>query len=124
MVYLPLFNIIYLHEWLICMVNVSKCTIHESSGIPQSFLLGKILQGAHLGATLGGKVAIRVDVLHNNRFIELIYLKFCSRVSVVVEPKSMGKPPKSSILIGFYIINPFWGTPILGNIHMVCKKDF
>ena len=26
--------------------------------------------------------------------------------------------PKSSILIGFYIINhPFWGTPIFGNIH-------
>ena len=29
-------------------------------------------------------------------------------------------PPKSSILIGFSIINhPFWGTPILGNIHMI-----
>ena len=27
--------------------------------------------------------------------------------------KNMGKPPKSSILIGFSIINhPFWGTPI------------
>ncbi len=27
--------------------------------------------------------------------------------------------PKSSILIGFSIINhPFWGTPILGNTHM------
>ena len=27
--------------------------------------------------------------------------------------------PKSSILIGFSIINhPFWGTPIFGNIHM------
>ena len=26
--------------------------------------------------------------------------------------------PKSSILIGFSIINnPFWGTPIFGNIH-------
>ena len=34
--------------------------------------------------------------------------------------KNMGTPPKSSILIGFgTIINhPFWGTPILGNIHM------
>ncbi len=30
-----------------------------------------------------------------------------------VEPKIGGKPPKSSILIGFFIINhPFWGTPI------------
>ena len=28
--------------------------------------------------------------------------------------------PKSSILIGFSIINhPFWGTPIFGNTHMV-----
>ena len=27
--------------------------------------------------------------------------------------------PKSSILIGFFIINhPFWGTPIFGNTHM------
>ena len=29
--------------------------------------------------------------------------------------------PKSSILIGFSIINhPFWGTPIFGNPHMIC----
>ena len=29
--------------------------------------------------------------------------------------------PKSSILIGFSIINhPFWGTSIFGNIHVVC----
>ena len=34
-------------------------------------------------------------------------------------PKLMGKPPKSSILIGFSIINhPFWGTPIFGNIQI------
>ena len=27
--------------------------------------------------------------------------------------------PKSSILVGFSIINhPFWGTPIFGNTHM------
>ena len=32
--------------------------------------------------------------------------------------KNMGTP-KSSNLIRFSIINhPFWGTPILGNIHM------
>ena len=33
--------------------------------------------------------------------------------------------PKSSILIGFSIINhPFWGTPIFGNTHIgefLCK---
>ena len=29
-------------------------------------------------------------------------------------------PPKSSILIGFSIINhPFWGTPIFGNTHLL-----
>ena len=31
--------------------------------------------------------------------------------------------PKSSILIGFSIINhPFWGTTILGNPHMSNEK--
>ena len=31
----------------------------------------------------------------------------------------MGKPPKSSLLIGFPIINhPFWGTRIFGNIQI------
>ena len=31
--------------------------------------------------------------------------------------------PKSSILIGFSIINhPFWGTPILGNTHIYTKE--
>ncbi len=30
-----------------------------------------------------------------------------------------GKPPKSSILIGFFIINhPFWSTPIFGNTQL------
>ena len=30
-----------------------------------------------------------------------------------------GGTPKSSVLIGFSIINhPFWGTPIFGNTHM------
>ena len=34
-------------------------------------------------------------------------------------PKIM-VPPKSSILIGFSLINhPFWGSPIFGNTHVV-----
>ena len=34
--------------------------------------------------------------------------------------ENSGFPPKSSILIGFSIINhPFWGTPIFGNTHVV-----
>ena len=38
-------------------------------------------------------------------------------------PKIVGFPPKSSILIGFSIINhPFWGTIIFGNIHI--KQTF
>ena len=33
-----------------------------------------------------------------------------------------GGTPKSSILIGFSIINhPFWGTPIFGNTHVLLK---
>ncbi len=36
-----------------------------------------------------------------------------------VFPKNLAGPPKSSILIGFSIINhPFWGTPIFGNTHI------
>ena len=32
--------------------------------------------------------------------------------------------PKSSILIGFSIINhPFWGTPIFGNTHIAKHMD-
>ena len=35
-----------------------------------------------------------------------------------VFPKIVGFTPKSSILIGFTLINhPFWGTPIFGNTH-------
>ena len=38
--------------------------------------------------------------------------------------KARGKPPKSSILIGFSIINhPFWGTPIFGNTHITSFKQ-
>ena len=34
-------------------------------------------------------------------------------------PKMVGFPPKSSILVGFSIINhPFWGIPIFGNTHI------
>ena len=50
----------------------------------------------------------RVEKLHN----------FSPYGSIWVLPKIIGTP-KSSILIGFSIINhPFWGTPIFGNIHI------
>ena len=33
--------------------------------------------------------------------------------------------PKSSILIGFSIINhPFWGTPIFGNTHFIQDQRY
>ena len=33
--------------------------------------------------------------------------------------RGFGGPPKSSILVGFSIINhPFWGTPIFGNTQL------
>ena len=45
-------------------------------------------------------------------------LAFCSIVFIWMFPKIVAHP-KSSILLGFSIINhPFWGTPIFGNIHL------
>ena len=39
--------------------------------------------------------------------------------SNMVVSKNRGGPPKSSILIGFSLVNhPFLGTPIFGNTHM------
>ena len=36
-----------------------------------------------------------------------------------------GKTPKSSILIGFSIVNhPFWGTTIFGNTQMIVKIKY
>ena len=41
-----------------------------------------------------------------------------------VEPKIKVFPPKSSILIGFSIINhPFWGTPIFGNTQIYVQSN-
>ena len=44
------------------------------------------------------------------------------RRNIWVFPETWDFPPKSSILIGFSIINhPFWGTPIFGNTHIAKK---
>ena len=46
-------------------------------------------------------------------------LAFCSIVFIWMFPKIVAHP-KSSILLGFSIINhPFWGTPIFGNIQFI-----
>ena len=43
-----------------------------------------------------------------------------TKVTTWVFPKILGFTPKSSILVGFSIINrPFWGIPIFGNTHML-----
>ena len=45
--------------------------------------------------------------------------KQLSLISDMDVSENRGVPPKSSILIGFSIINhPFWDTPIFGNIHL------
>ena len=45
--------------------------------------------------------------------------KQLSLISDMDVSENRGVPPKSSILIGFSIINhPFWDTPIFGNTHM------
>ena len=47
-----------------------------------------------------------------------IYILYMDNVSHMGVSKNRGTP-KSSILIGFSIINhPFWGTPTFGNTHM------
>ena len=57
------------------------------------------------------------------QFWQKFYISGRSRYKRVpniwVFPKTGGKPPKSSILIGFSIINhPFWDTSIFGNTHI------
>ena len=45
--------------------------------------------------------------------------KQLSLISDMDVSENRGVPPKSSIFIGFSIINhPFWDTPIFGNTHM------
>ena len=49
----------------------------------------------------------------------LLLLWFIKIIPIWLFPKIGGFPPKSSIWIGFSIINhPFWGTPIFGNTHI------
>ena len=49
---------------------------------------------------------------------------YASCFTTWVFPKN-GGTPKSSVLIGFSIINhPFWGTPIFGNTHLVIWMAF
>ena len=54
--------------------------------------------------------------------------KFVWPVFLVIDmgvSRNRGGPPKSSILIGFSIINhPFWDTRIFGNTHMIVGQKY
>ena len=57
--------------------------------------------------------------------IEMEVYIFQRALSMDVSENSGLKPPKSSILIGFSIINhPFWGTPIFGNTLFLIVDSF
>ena len=48
-----------------------------------------------------------------------VSLKFSTSANVNMDVSENSGTPKSSLLIGFSIINhPFWGTPIFGNTHI------
>ena len=60
---------------------------------------------------------------------ETLYINMINRCNIMFEThtymavsKNNGTP-KSSILIGLFIINhPFWGTPIFGNTHIINRS--
>ena len=58
-----------------------------------------------------GKICVSHPIISNQSSVLAIYNMGVSKINGT---------PKSSILIGFSIINyPFWGTPIFGNIHII-----
>ena len=55
-------------------------------------------------------------------YVQLYIVYICIYIYIDVSKNS--GTPKSSILIGFSIINhPFWGTTILGNTHISLDKQ-
>ena len=63
------------------------------------------------------KLSAKCMMLHGSPQVQIEAL---SVYAIWMFPKIVGFPPKSSIWIGFSIINhPFWGTPIFGNIHLI-----
>ena len=89
------------------------------------FLFGKVVMSSwqmqvdglpcsgDAAAGVGRERELKVGMLTPPRF---------NHTKTWVFPK-IGGTPKSSILRGFSIINhPFWGTPIIGNTHMITPK--
>ena len=61
-------------------------------------------------------------IIFGQKTFETHHLTKNGRLPTWMFPKIV-VPPKSSILIGFSIINhPFWGTPIFGNTHITIRK--
>ena len=60
-------------------------------------------------------------IFHRDIWHQTLRLK---RGNLYMDVSENSGTPKSSILIGFSIINhPFWGTPIFGNTHMQHDHD-
>ena len=108
------------------MVNVAKYTIHGYYGT-----VGTPVESYKHTITLGNPSLAQIFVAGITSVDpcpgEGTNLKIEEQLSNEKKPGRLGYmdvsgnsgTPKSSILIGFSIINhPFWGTPIFGNTHI------
>ena len=95
----------------------SKLISLRTGSSSQKKLVGHQEGWGPMGKACGAMASPRplISCISNEQWLQLNLYWYHMSVS-----KNMGKPPKSSILIGCSIINhPFWGTPIFGNIHMI-----
>ena len=105
---------IFTYIWLKFMVNVGKYIIHGSYGLKPKALKSQLVLYVLLvisvgfsGTEVDGSMVI--GLMGSFNYLYMWYM---------VVSKNSGTP-KSSILIGFSIINhPFWGTTIFGNTHI------
>ena len=74
---------------------------------------------------MGGMGGMGLEELLSQVFFGLFRVRGCLSAELYMGVSKNNGTPKSSILIGFSIINhPFWGTPIFGNIHMFLVKFY
>ncbi len=102
----------YQHIWfwesLVCSAWYIFCTMLLPGILPSTIMLNNAI-----GFLTANKTDIDISIRHTAKM-----WFWCCIFNMGVS-KNNGAP-KSSILIGFSIINqPFWGTPIFGNIHMI-----
>ena len=102
--------------WLVSQLHASRFDI-ESAIVGYSVIIGRMCVWKR-----GGCPARGTHCLSSFRPIGDV-----SKLNTLSQYMGVSKnngTPKSSILIGFSIINhPFWGTPIFGNPHMICIDD-